>query len=400
MIPTRSPARATGDPSWWPGLPLLCAAGFNLRSVLLATPAALPAIQSQFSLSFVETGVLAAIPIVVMGAFALPGAMVVGRAGGRVVVGVAIGCLAIASVLRIAPPEPLSLYVWTAVFAAFISLAQPALAVMSRSWFPNSVQSTTTAYVTSLNVGVVAASSASVYLVARMGWPATFALWSSIALVTSALWFAFAPRVPRQVVATRAIDTALRDRLLIRIAVVLGSQSVVFYSLATWIPFHLRASGSGTVGLVLFLFTAVTVPVGILLASLKASWAWSRSFYVAASGLVVIGSVAVGLVPAFAWAGAICVGIGVAMVFSGGMALPNLMAPTTAHVAAYSAIALTAAHMMGFFGPLVGGALVEWTHSTTSPFVLAAAVGLAIGAIGATLPLTAANREAAVQQAR
>jgi len=366
---------------------LLCGVSVNLRSILLAVPPALPEIRAEFGLSFAAAGALTALPVAVMGAMSLPGAMLVNKLGARRVLGLAVAALGLSSLLRIAPPNVFSLYFWTAVFAACISVAHPALAVIARSWFPNHVQSATTAYSAALNLGAVAGAAVSVYTIALVGWPDTFALWSAAALVAAGAWFLLAPdvRQPHQGVAPLA--HGLRNTTLWRVALILGFQSVIYYGASTWTPFHLRASAHSYVSLVLLLLTGTTIPVGIFLANLKARWASSRWFYAGTGGLAVAGSA--GMVftgDAIAWVWAVCLGAALGMGFSGGMSMPNILAPTHAHVATYAALALTVAYAMAFVGPLLGGFLVDRTGSVAAPFWLTMAAGAAIALVGMSLP--------------
>jgi CP family cyanate transporter-like MFS transporter len=366
---------------------MLCALSFNLRSILLAVSPALPQIRSEFHLSFAAAGALTALPVAVMGGAAIPGAALVDRFGARRVLGIAGAGLALCSVLRLAPPQLLDLYVWTGAFAACIAVAQPALAVIARSWFPRNVQGVTTAYSTALNLGAVAGASLSVYLIAGFGWRSTFALWSGVALAAAAGWLWLAPAVPRQPGGLRTVRSALWDSVLWRVALILGTQSIIYYGSSTWVPFELRGENHAYVSLVLLLLTGSTIPVGILLASVKRPWATSRLLYLTAGSLAVIGSIGLLATPhGWAWAWALVLGSALGMGFSGGMSMPSLIAPSQAHVASYSALALTVAYAMAFLGPLVGGLLVDRTGLLEAPFWLTTGAGVALAAVGSTLP--------------
>ncbi|MGH7747192.1 MAG: hypothetical protein ACREQ5_20910, partial [Candidatus Dormibacteria bacterium] len=61
--------------AWWVGV--------NLRAVLLAVPPVLDRVQTDLGLDYTAAGLLTAIPILVLGAAALPGAALVRRVGGH-----------------------------------------------------------------------------------------------------------------------------------------------------------------------------------------------------------------------------------------------------------------------------------------------------------------------------
>lgn len=320
----------------------------------------------------------------------------VNRFGARRVLGLATAGLAVCSMLRLAPPQQFNLYAWTAAFAACIAISQPALAVLARAWFPANIQSATTAYSVALNVGAVAGATLSVYFIVAVGWRDTFAIWSALALFAAGAWFALAPAMPHVRGDAGTLRSALRNSLLWRVAIILGAQSIIYYGSSTWTPFHLRGADHGYVSFVLLVLTGSTIPVGILLASLKRQWASSRFLYLAAGALAVIGSLGMLATPAsFAWLWALLLGTALGMGFSGGMSMPSLIAPTPAHVATYSALALTVAYTLAFVGPLVGGVLVDRTGSVAAPFWLTTAAGLGLALIGSSLPRSVSTAEEA-----
>src|SRR4030081_2362020 len=80
---------------------LIAAVGMQLRAVVLDVPPVLPAIRDDLHLSFTGAGVLTALPVLCLGAVAVPGAMLVNRFGARLVVGAAVAGLGVSAVLRL-----------------------------------------------------------------------------------------------------------------------------------------------------------------------------------------------------------------------------------------------------------------------------------------------------------
>lgn len=385
--PTERVALTRSESRGWLALTsLLCLVGINLRSILLSVSPALPAIRNDFHLNFTETGALTALPIAVMGLAALPGAMLVGRFGARSVIGIATLGLAVCSAMRLAPPEPVGLYFWTAAFAACIAIAQPAVAVATRSWFPATIQSATTAYSAALNLGAVAGATLSVYTIAALGWRVTFALWSLIAAAAGLVWWALAPPASPQSARASRLRLAIQDPLLWRAGLILGAQTMVYYGSTTWIPFQLRSADHAYVSVVLFLVTGTTIPVGIGLAAFKQPWAVSPVFYIATGAIALTASLGFILTSnGLAWVWAILLGVALGMGFSGGMSLPNLLVPERSQVAIYTAFALTVAYIVGFIGPLLGGFVVDRTGLLSAPFWFTAAAGATVATVGGTL---------------
>lgn len=371
----------------WRLATLIALIGFQFRSVVVGVPPVLPELRAELHLSFSATGLLTAIPVLGLGAAAVPGAILVNRFGARNVVGAATLGLGFAALLRLAPPAPYSLYAWTALLALSIAAAQPAISVLVRNWFPDHVQQGSTVYAMSLGAGGLAGATLSVYLLRFGGWRGTFVIWAVLALAGACIWIAFAPGrgVPHEPV-PHGLGRLVRDRQVWLVAALFGGQSLVFYGGATWIPFLLRGYSHDYLALVLFLFQMPSLPLTAILATVRRPWASSHLWYVAGGLLMTIGSVAlvVGLTDS-AWLWAPVMGLGNSMVFAGTTTLPAMLARSRADVAGYTALTLTAGYAFSFFGPLLGGVLLDDTHVITSPFWVITASAVMTVLLGATV---------------
>ena len=344
--------------------------GFQFRSIVLAVPPALPDIRSALHLSFSATGALTAIPVLGLGAAAIPGAILVNRFGARRVVGMATLGLGIAAILRMAPPLPYSLFAWTAVLATFIAIGQPAMSVTVRTWFPHRIQQASTVYAMSLALGGLTAASLTVYLLPVVGWRGTFAAWGLPAIIAAGLWLRLGPgRSSPHEAQPHDLGRLLRSREVWHVAALFGGQSLVFYGGVAWIPFLLRGTSAGYLALVLFLFQAVSVPLTIIASANDRPWATSRWWYVTGGIMMMIGAAGFTLgLTNLAWLWAPITGLGNSMVFLGALSLPAILARHRNEVAGYTAITLTAGYALAFLGPLAGGLILDLTGVFTSPF--------------------------------
>jgi CP family cyanate transporter-like MFS transporter len=366
---------------------LVAAIGFQLRAVILGVPPVLPALKDDLHLSFTAAGILTALPVLCLGAAAIPGAVLVNRFGARFVVGAGTAALGLAALLRLAPPVPASLYLFSAVMALCAAVAQPAMATVLRAGFPGSVQRAATVFTCALGLGGLGGSTLSVRLLATGGWRGTFVTWGALALAAGLLWLLGAPGRGGHVTQPGRLGALARDRTVWHVAAMFGAQSLVYYGAASWIPFEIRAAGPGFLAVVLLVLNLANVPVSLLLVTLPWPWAHSRRFYVLAAGLMTLGTTgflvgAVGL----AWLWAAAIGVGTSMTFAGSNALPALLAHTSGQVAGYAAIVLTAGYALSFAGPFLGGVLLDRTHVLGSPFWVMAAASASLVALGLTLP--------------
>jgi CP family cyanate transporter-like MFS transporter len=208
---------------------LIALLSLQLRTVVVGVAPVLPELRSDLHLSFSATGALTAIPVLGLGAGAVPGAILVNRFGARRVVGAATLGLGLAALLRLTPPLPYSLYVWTAVLSLCVAVAQPGITVLVRSWFPDRLQQVSTIYAMSLGVGGLAGATLSVYLLVLGGWRATFVIWGLVALLVAGVWIWLAPgRGTPHEPARHGLGQLIRERQVWHVAALFGCQSLVF----------------------------------------------------------------------------------------------------------------------------------------------------------------------------
>jgi MFS transporter, CP family, cyanate transporter len=369
-------------------LALIAAVGFQLRAVVLAVPPVLPAIRDDLHLSFTAAGALTALPVLCLGAAAIPGALLVSRFGARRVVGLGVIGGGVAALLRLVPPEPAELYVFTALMALCLAAAQPAMVAVVRGWFPAAVQRASTVLTAALSLGGLAGASLTVHLLGPGGWRGSFVIWALPALAAGALWLTAAPgRGDAHQPEPAGLGRLMRDRAVWHVAAMFGIQSLVYYGSSSWIPFELRAAGPGQLSVTMFALNIVTVPLALGLATLRWPWARSRLFYALAGALMAAGATGFVLeLTGQAWAWALLLGLGTGMCFTGANALPALFARTDAEVPGYAALVLTAGYAISFAGPLLGGVLLDQTGRPGSPFWVMAAAALLLVALGLTLP--------------
>jgi MFS transporter, CP family, cyanate transporter len=368
---------------------LITLIGFQLRSVIVGVPPVLPELRADLHLSFLATGALTGIPVLGLGAAAVPGALLVNRFGARRVVSAAALGLGLAASMRLSPPLPYSLFIWTAILALLIGVAQPAIAVLIRNWFPGRIQQTSTIYAMSLGAGALAGSTISVYLLAIGGWRGTFVAWAVLALLAAGVWIWRAPgRGSIHEPLPHGLGRLVRNRQVWHVAALFGGQSLVFYGGTTWIPFLLQSTSHAYLALVLFLFQVISLPLTAILATIQRPWATSRIWYTTGGLLMSVGSLGLMLgLTGFAWLWAPIAGLGNTMVFAGANSLPALLAAERSEVAGYTALMLTAGYTFAFFGPLVGGLLLDSTKIITSPFWVVTAAALMTAVLGALLSI-------------
>jgi CP family cyanate transporter-like MFS transporter len=377
------------------GLGLLWMVGFVYRALIFSLPPVLPQVQSELKLSFAFTGSLTSITVFILGAAALPGALLGNRFGAGRLVGFGLLATALGGGVRVLAPGAFWLPAGTALLTVAIAFGQPAISALTRAWFSKAVERASTLYVNGQMIGGLVGFSLTPLLVPGFGWRAALLAWSTLSLLGFAFWMLAAPRDAAQAELPSRLSTLLRERDLWLAAAMLVSQNLTWYTTATFLPFLLRDRGPDYVALVLFL----TNVVGLLptaLAALRWSYASSVAFYALAGVFAAGGALLLLLgVGDLAWLAGMGIGLGCSMSYQGVLSIVPRLSRREEDVAGYASIVLTVGFLLTFVGPLSAGALVDLTHSVTASFWPAllsatAMVGLAFGAARFRRPAGAA----------
>jgi MFS transporter, CP family, cyanate transporter len=132
---------------------LLWLCGVCLRVTVLAIPPVIPLLHADLHLSETAIGWLSSLPPMLFALAAIPGAALIARFG--IVPALVIGLLlnAVGSTARAALPSAALLYISTIVMAAGVSIMQPSLPPLVRTWFPRRIGFATAIYTNGLLVG-------------------------------------------------------------------------------------------------------------------------------------------------------------------------------------------------------------------------------------------------------
>src|ERR1700674_5400232 len=353
-----------------PGLTLLLLwlVGVNLRTVILGVPPTLPALHRALSLSYSAGGLLTSLPELLMALCAIPGACLVSRVGARRAVAVGLALVAIGAALRGAFPSAALLFAFTVVFALGIAVAQPAMPSLAQAWFPQRIGRAIAIYSNGLLVGEA------------------IAVWAVPAAIVLALWLIVTPASEAAVATAGAWLPDLRSGRMIRVGLLMGGASLVYFGMNTWVPDTLDARHSHSlIPLTLGALNAMQLPVSFWLALRGDTMLGRRWPYVLAGVGSLVGVVGYALAPAASapiWAG--LAGAGASLAFILNLGLPALFSPS--EVARTSGLMFTVGYGAAFFGPALGGFAWDWSGQYRFALLPMLVGGLAMLAFGSTLP--------------
>ena len=153
--------------------------------------------EHDLGLSYTETGVLTALPILVLGCFAWPSGLLIGRIGGRRCVTIGLILLSLGTFLRVLWPSTISLYCFTILLSLGITIAQTAVPVLARRWFPRHIGMVAALFSDGLIIGEAIGAGITVPIMGQFlgndAWAETFVVWTIPIVIVLVLWFLFAP---------------------------------------------------------------------------------------------------------------------------------------------------------------------------------------------------------------
>ena len=386
-------------------LAILWLAGADLRLTVLAVPPLLPLIHRDLGLSEGAIGVLSGLPVLLLGAAAIPGSLVIARIGAR---RAAIACLlfvAATAAARGIGPSAAMLFGMTLLMGAGIAVLQPALPTLVAEWFADRPGFATAVYANGLLIGEAVPAAATIPLVLPRvggGWAAALAVWS-LPLAATALLMLATP-APRRAAAAVARLTRWwpdwKSPMTWQLGLLTGGTGGLYFSTNAFIADYLHTIGRPDL-------------VSAALAALNAGQLPASFLLLLALGRVGVRRGALAAMPALAlpallglvllrspWGIALCtgaIGFFCAFVLISTLALPpQLAAPGDVHRLSAGMFAI--GYTLSCAIPPLGGALWDMTRVPASAFIASAASAAIVALTALTLPARLMPRIAAAAE--
>ena len=386
---TRPPVAAA--PPGWGVLVVVVAVALNLRPAIAAVPPVLDAIQRDLGLSATAAGLLTALPVVCMGAFAPAGAALARRVGQDAAVALALTLVAAGTLVRGLGPSAVALYGGTLASGIGIGLGGVLLPRVVKAWFSNRPGAVTGLYTAGLVTGAMLASAATVPLMNALGvgWPAAIAAWGLPAAAALAAWVPVTRRLRTAAEpAPGPVRLPWRSGVAWRVTLYMGSQSLLYYAALTWLsPLYLAEGWTADrAGLLLGLFSLTQIFSALAVPALADRTGDHRPWIALCVGAATVMLAAIGLAPTAApWVWAAVLGLGVGGMFALALTLLVKLASSPAGAARLSGMALLVGYLLAATGPVLAGALYDAAGSYRAPFLALAGIGVATLAVGVSV---------------
>ena len=347
-------------------------AGIDLRITLLAVPPVLPDIHRDLTLSEAAVGALTGLPVLLLGAAAIAGSLMIAHLGARRAWIAGLLLVAVTGAARGAGPNEAVLFTMTFLMGLGVAVCQPAAPALIGEWLPGSIGFATAVYVNGLLVGETLGAALTIPYILPLvhsSWEWSFVFWSLPVFLTVALL----------AVATRELPIAKEDRgswwpnwrdgLMWRLGIIQGGASIVYWASNAFIPDYLHAVGkSALIAPSLSVLNFGQLPASFATLFLAHRLAGRRDVFVSL-GVAALAGLFVFLIapPAAALAGIGIVGAATSFTMVMVLALPPMVA-SQRDVHSMTAALLTLSYGFTFAGNFLSGILWDATHAPLSAF--------------------------------
>ncbi|MBP6562130.1 MAG: MFS transporter [Neisseriaceae bacterium] len=360
-----------------------------LRAPITGVGPLLQDIQQALGLSNVLAGAVTTVPLLAFGVFSVFAPLLARRFGVERVIFAATILLVCGIALRSAGGVGL-LFVGTTILSLGIALGNVLLPGMVKHHFALKVGLVTAMYSLGMNIVGAMSSGISVPLAQNLGWGWQGALlsWLVVAVLALIGWWPqlrraqppqrirLSPEVQAQAKRTPRVNL-WRSRLAWQVTVLMGSQSLVFYTLLSWLPHILAEQGVNPLqaGLMLTTIQMALLPIAFIV-PIVAAKVKEQKYLVLASAVCMALSVA-GLLSGVSslnilWM--VLMGIGLGGCFSLSMMFFSLRTRNMDEASGLSGMAQSVGYLLAAFGPVVFG----WVHDLTGGWAVSLWLVLAV----------------------
>lgn len=352
----------------------------NMRAPIVALGAIAPVVQEALDISEFQIGWLGAVPMLSFAVGALISPAIAKRFGLENTLIAMIGLLTTGMMIRTVIPTWTGFLVGTLLLTLAIGFANTLAAPVIKQRTPKHIPLITGLFSLIMTVTAGIVSGVVLPLSERVGWQWALGGWTILGVFALLIWLLLRVRLGssnhQPIVSTdpNASDISMwRTAFAWQIAIFMGLQSLLFYTVASflpsiWVSKGLSAVSAGQMGSV-FQFMA---PISIL----SLTWLINRgrpiqALAVFAAVLNVIGVLGVSyLSTELAWLWSAMMGIGCSAIFTLSMMLFSLRTYTTNQSSELSGMAQAVGYLIAFFGPLGTGWLHEATGSWSVPLFI------------------------------
>lgn len=356
--------------------------GANLRVPLTSAGALVSFIRDDFGISNALAGAITTLPLIAFALLSPFAPKLANKIGMERTIAISLILLIAGILIRSASGIEL-LFTGTLLIGLAIAIGNVLMPGIIKMNFPYKIGLMTGLYAIVMNVFGALGSGLSIPIATsgNLGWRGSLVIWGGLALITLIIWL---PQLAKKHNAKKNINNQqigglFRSSLAWKITVFMGSQSLIFYTLITWLPTILMANGYDIhlAGWGVFIFQFASIPFTFIIPIIADKMKNQMLIAFISSLLIIIGLV--GLLAGLSdlsilWI--ILLGAGNGSAFSLSMMFFTLRTRDGYEAAELSGMAQSFGYLLAAFGPVMVGGLQDISGSWTLPLTLLAGVSV------------------------
>lgn len=357
--------------------------GANLRVPLTSVGALIPFIREDLAISNTLAGAITTLPLLAF-AFLSPFAPRLARRFGiERTLGIALGLLLLGIVLRSAAGTSL-LFIGTLCIGLAIAVGNVLIPAVVKLRFPLQVGLVTGFYAVAMNVFGALGSGMSVPIAnAGFGWKGALAVWGLLTVLALLLWL---PQLTAKATSnttntSHQSNSLWRSPLAWQVTIFMGCQSLIYYTLITWLPdiFGAKGYAKSTAGWLVFLMQLALIPVTFIVPLMAEKFRHQAGMAALVAGAFIVGLTGL-LLPAsvfdFVWV--VLLGAAGGGAFGLSMMFFTLRTQSPRQAAELSGMAQSAGYLFAATGPILVGALQDVSGNWLTPILLLLGIALLV----------------------
>lgn len=352
--------------------------GANLRVPLTSAGALVSFIRDDFGISNALAGAITTLPLIAFALLSPFAPKLANKIGMERTIAISLILLITGILIRSASGISL-LFIGTLMVGLAIAVGNVLIPGIIKMNFPYKIGLMTGLYAIVMNVFGALGSGLSIPIATSgdLGWRGSLIIWALLAFITLLIWLPqlMKKHTGKKKLNNQKIGGMLRSPLAWKITLFMGAQSLIFYTLITWLPTILTASGYDIqlAGWGVFIFQFASIPFTFIIPVIADKMKNQVLIAIVSSGMIFIG--VAGLLAGFSdlsllWI--IMLGVGNGSAFSLSMMFFTLRTRDGYEAAELSGMAQSFGYLLAAVGPVMVGGLQDLTGSWTLPLTMLA----------------------------
>lgn len=358
--------------------------GANLRAPITSIGVALPNIKHDLMLSNSVASIITVVPLLAFAVVSLIAARIGNRIGLEQTVFYALLLILIGIIVR-AFTDVSWLFIGTILIGIGIAFGNVLAPAIIKANFPLHIGIMTGYYTVVMNVFGSASTYVTAPLVKMLNYPLAISVIGMITVLSIIVWLFQLRQRPHHVPTMQGTQINVwKSPLAWQITILMGGQSLIFYSLINWLPVYLSSNGMAIdeASMYLSIMQIAIIPFTFI-TPIFAAKMQSQFLLTLVTGLLfVVGVLIMMTIPALSLVGTILIGVAGGVAFGLVNTFFSVRTEQGTTAAKLSGMSQSVGYLFAAVGPLGFGILHDLTHSWTSSFVILLITAIMITLIG------------------